>query len=105
MALLESGIVEPLKGSTMSILSAETEALIKERAILTGKTPDDLVREAIRLAGHALVGQRRAETPRLPQDELLRRMKEIADRTAALPVLDARTPDEIIGYDEFGVPS
>jgi antitoxin VapB len=23
----------------------------------------------------------------------------------ALPVLDPRTPDEIIGYDEFGLPS
>jgi antitoxin VapB len=23
----------------------------------------------------------------------------------ALPVLDTRTPDEIIGYDEFGIPT
>ena len=28
----------------------------------------------------------------------------ISDRFAAYPVLDARSPDEIIGYDEFGVP-
>ena len=28
----------------------------------------------------------------------------IARRCAALPVLDARSADEIIGYDEHGVP-
>jgi hypothetical protein len=31
-------------------------------------------------------------------------MIAIPDRGAALPVLDDRTPDEFIGYDEFGVP-
>jgi antitoxin VapB len=29
----------------------------------------------------------------------------ICARMDALPVLDARTPDEILGYDEFGIPS
>lgn len=37
--------------------------------------------------------------PRLA-DEL----DEIAKRCAALPELDNRTPDAIIGYDEFGLP-
>jgi hypothetical protein len=31
-------------------------------------------------------------------------MTAISDHCAALPVYDARTPEEIIGYDEFGVP-
>jgi antitoxin VapB len=41
-----------------------------------------------------------------------RRRKSIADRLneiglccAALPDVDPRSPDEIIGYDEHGVPS
>ena len=37
-------------------------------------------------------------------DDLLERIKAIADELAKAPVYDTRTPDEIIGYDEFGVP-
>jgi antitoxin VapB len=32
-------------------------------------------------------------------------LEAIRRRLAALPVLDDRTPDEIIGYDENGIPS
>ncbi len=32
-------------------------------------------------------------------------VRRIIARTAALPVLDRRTPDEILGYDEIGLPS
>ena len=32
------------------------------------------------------------------------KIAEICARMGALPVLDDRTPDEIIGYDEFGIP-
>jgi hypothetical protein len=35
---------------------------------------------------------------------LRERLRRIADHCAALPVLDARSPDEILGYDEHGVP-
>ena len=29
---------------------------------------------------------------------------ELCARIDALPVIDDRTPDEILGYDEFGIP-
>ena len=41
------------------------------------------------------------KTPR-PLD--LAKIDEICSRVAALPVLDNRTIDEILGYDEFGIP-
>jgi hypothetical protein len=31
-------------------------------------------------------------------------MEEIAAGSAARPLVDARSPDEIIGYDDFGLP-
>jgi antitoxin VapB len=31
-------------------------------------------------------------------------IEAISRKIAALPVLDSRTPDEILGYDEFGIP-
>lgn len=36
------------------------------------------------------------------QPGLADRLMKIAEQLAELPVLDDRTPDEIIGYDEFG---
>lgn len=32
------------------------------------------------------------------------RLQRIVDHCASLPVLDARSPDEILGYDEHGMP-
>jgi len=34
----------------------------------------------------------------------MEKLREICDRYAALPVVDNRTDDEIIAYDEIGVP-
>ena len=46
------------------------------------------------------------ETAQAPsQIELKERLLTIAKRCAALPLLDRRTPDEILGYDEYGMPS
>ena len=33
-----------------------------------------------------------------------KKIDEICAKFASLPVLDSRTPDEILGYDSFGVP-
>jgi hypothetical protein len=32
------------------------------------------------------------------------KVKALCDKLASLPVLDPRTPDEILGYDAFGIP-
>jgi antitoxin VapB len=37
--------------------------------------------------------------------ERIRRILAIGAECAALPVLDPRSPDEILGYDENGLPS
>jgi hypothetical protein len=34
----------------------------------------------------------------------MQRVKAIIDRSSARPVLDPRPPDEIVGYDEYGIP-
>jgi antitoxin VapB len=35
----------------------------------------------------------------------MRKVDAITRELAALPILDSRTADEILGYDEFGLPS
>ena len=39
------------------------------------------------------------------QSARLHRMRTIADRVTSLPVRDARTADEILGYDHRGLPT
>lgn len=38
-------------------------------------------------------------------EERIAAMRRIAARVAKLPVLDDRSPDEILGYDESGLPT
>jgi antitoxin VapB len=50
---------------------------------------------------HALENQVR----QVPKPIDWKKIDAICAEIAALPVLDPRSPDEIIGYDEFGLPS
>lgn len=78
----------------MLTLSPETEALVRARAAAAGKTPDEVIREAV---------SARPATPTSRRDRIAL-MEAISLRCAALPLLDSRSAEEIIGYDECGVP-
>jgi antitoxin VapB len=39
------------------------------------------------------------------QERLLDELRAISERVARLPELDSRTDEDIVGYDEFGVPN
>lgn len=53
----------------------------------------------------ALEERLRRVAPEEDKAARLARINAIIDRAASYPVLDNRTPDEIIGYDENGLPS
>jgi antitoxin VapB len=82
----------------LSLKDAETDRLAREVAKLTGESLTEAVRKALaeRLE--------REQRKRGRSKSLAERLDEIALRCAALPDYDTRTPDEIIGYDEHGVP-
>ena len=81
----------------LNIRNKETERLAAELARLTGETKTDAVKNALR---DRLARLRRERTRRPLADEL----DEIALHCARLPVLDSRPPDEILGYDDDGLP-
>lgn len=81
----------------LNIKDDETDRLARELASATGETITGAVSTAIR---ERLERMRARSGRRSLADEL----EEIAERCAALPVLDDRSPDEIIGYDEHGAP-
>lgn len=81
----------------LSIKDAETERLARELAKETGETITQATSKA--LAERLLRVRGRRRVPGLAE-----RLMEIGRHCAALPDLDTRSPDEIIGYDEIGVP-
>ena len=82
----------------LNIRNPEAERLAVELARLTGESKTEAVTRALR---DRLARVRRERTRRSLADEL----DEIARHCASLPVRDPRTPDQIIGYDEHGLPS
>lgn len=81
----------------LTIKDPATERSVRELAALTGETVTTAVRNA---AEERLRRVRRGQTGRSLAAEIL----EIGSRCAALPDLDRRTADEILGYDEDGLP-
>jgi antitoxin VapB len=83
-------------------LSPETEALARRLAAAQGLS----VEQAVRLAMRAVAGAEPAGAPKpqLPREELLKRMEEISVRSGARPLIDPRSPDELLGYDDYGLP-
>jgi antitoxin VapB len=81
----------------LSIKDPETERLARNLAQLTGENITTATKRAIeerlrRVSGHS----RKAA--------LLEDLADIRRRWSALPVLDDRTPEDILGYDEYGLP-
>ena len=90
----------------MISLSEEIEAIVKAKAASTGRTPEEILREALARTGDVLPWRSSLPPPpaNMTDAELIAAMEAIAVRSAARPMADARSADEIIGYDDFGLP-
>lgn len=82
----------------LSIKDPEADRLARELAARTGETLTQAIVVALR--------ERLArETGRTTAVHLGDELAAIRRRCAALPVLDARFEDEILGYDRHGLPA
>ena len=82
----------------MAVLIKDQEAdqLIRTLAQRTGESITDAVKQAVR---------ERLERVPLTEDEIAtrrRKLEALVARANAMPTVDDRTPDEIIGYNERG---
>ena len=82
---------------SLNIKNPEAHRLARELAEATGSTLTDAVTKALR---DGLAETRKED----PIDLLLREVREIQAFVADLPDRDTRDPDEILGYDEQGLP-
>ena len=82
----------------LNIKDPVTEKVVRDLAALTGETVTTAVHRA---AEERLQRVRQRHGGRSLAAEIL----EIGEHCAALPDLDTRPADEILGYDEHGLPS
>lgn len=82
----------------LSIRNPEVEKLARRVSRRTGETMTEAISKSLK--------ERLARLERdTGQDAVRKRVDKILARVHALPDLDKRTPDEILGYDENGLPS
>ena len=80
----------------LSIKHPEADRLARELATRTGESITEVIVTALR---ERLQREKRRYRPRL-EDEIM----AISRRCAAMPRKTGRTPEEIIGYDDRGLP-
>jgi antitoxin VapB len=81
----------------ISIKSMETERLAREVAAKTGESLTSAIQKSLEERLERLKQQHRSSILASQLEEILRRVDQ-------LPVLDSRTPEDILGYDEHGLP-
>lgn len=82
----------------LNIKDAETYELASELARGQGETLTQAVKTALR---ERLERNRAAGSD---HSRLVERVLELGRRASSRPILDSRSSDEIIGYDELGIP-
>jgi len=87
-----------MKTMALNIRNPETERLAESLAKLTGETKTQAVTMALR---DRLERIRRQRSGRRLAEEL----DEIAIHCASLPILDNRNAEQILGYNEHGLPT
>lgn len=108
----------------LTIDDPRVEELARELAIQTGESVEEAVATAIRewlnrVAYYRVRGkccgivadpvvdairERMSREPRPDRESAHAAIREIQDYLTKLPVLDSRSADEILGYDESGLP-
>lgn len=84
---------------TLNIKNPATVALADELARRQGITKTAAIHQALSERLHRLGYNDTA------QERLLGELRAIRERVGRLPELDTRTDEEIVGYDEFGIPN
>ena len=81
----------------LSIKNAETERLARRIARETGESLTEAIQKALQERVDRLPQRRR-------ESLMAERLEDILLRVDALPTIDERHEDEILGYDSQGIP-
>ncbi|WP_029010293.1 type II toxin-antitoxin system VapB family antitoxin [Azospirillum halopraeferens] len=84
---------------SITIKNREADSLLAELKAATGKGASQLVLELLRREAQRLRARRVRSA-----DDAEARMAQLHRELAARPVLDPRAPDDILDYDDSGLP-
>ena len=84
--------------AALNIKDPEVHELATELARRTHRSLTEAVKNSLR---ESIERQR---SPRTDSQRVLERVMRISQRIASRPVRDSRTPEEILGYNDIGVP-
>ncbi len=84
----------------LSIKNPEVERLAREIAQRRRISVTEAIRQSLERET-----ERDREVADEDRQELLKRLIAIAESAASIPSISDMTDDEILGYDEFGIPS
>ncbi len=82
----------------LSIRNQATERIARRVAAETGESLTEAIQKSLEERWERLQTRRRGRIRAVQAEELLRRVD-------ALPVLDSRPEEEILGYDRDGIPT
>jgi antitoxin VapB len=81
----------------LSIKNPTTERLVREVARQTGETLTEAIQRSLQERIERLSQRRRGQI-------MTEKLQDILRRVDALPTLDTRSEDDILGYDAQGIP-
>jgi antitoxin VapB len=88
----------------LSIKNAEVERMARELASRRGVSMTEAIRQSLKREVEREEIVRRAMRRSAQPSERFKAMMAIAQETAAMPRISNLSDDEILGYDELGVP-
>ena len=88
----------PTTAPPLNIKDPEVYRMARKLATLTGTTLTDAVRTALRQQLERQLANSRRKA-------YIERIEAVVERIGSLPLVDSRTAEEIVGYDEHGAPA
>ena len=87
----------------MLTITVDTEKLAIQLARKTGKSPEDVIRQAVEASARQ-AGLIDDEIDDAERRAMIDAARAIVVRSSRRPLLDTRSEDEILGYDKHGIP-
>jgi len=89
---------------SINIKNKEADRLLAELKRATGKGASELILDLLRTERARITSEGAAPAQREEVERILAATREMQRLWRESPVIDTRTPDEILGYDENGLP-
>jgi len=90
---------------SINIKNKEADRLLAELKESTGKGTSELVLELLRQEHARIAAEHRPRPDQEELEQILAATREMQRLWRESPVIDPRSPDEILGYDENGLPT